>query len=368
MRGELMLVLQDSGNNSRKEFIKLIEAWMHNTEKSEFLKQNFGEELTMLQIVCKEYTVAKVYSEQVLKQFLSEWCYLNILSDKLRTTKLLSMRKVSELHNYSTILGEKFDELELENLQRNWSNSSPGVSDSLMLWDCIIAYREFVCRQFEELFNSQASVQMQSVKNLGESINRTEMKLLTAAFAQNNLDLANKILERTSHFTTKERSCEAMEWDLYKCTHSRMKAEKRQFDNKRLAMVTKSFTRLNEILADEIVSQNLDLKIRVLNEACNFSQSVVQIVEELNLTDEMKGQIMTLANSNDSHVVSDRFQKHALWCLQESVASAEMADMSIGERDMTIVADSYYKIAQFCYDSMEKEPVGEVSDFLKGSL
>lgn len=85
--------------------IKKPEQWLRHSERADFIKRQFGEQLMILYIIANsDCTRAKVFSDQYFESFLDEWSAMNVLSEKVRINKLMDARRVAEIHKYADFL------------------------------------------------------------------------------------------------------------------------------------------------------------------------------------------------------------------------------------------------------------------------
>jgi DNA-dependent protein kinase catalytic subunit len=195
IRSELRLILYGQGGTN-VEFLKVLDSWLRDPEKSEFIKMNYGEELTMLYIAHGDFKTARVYSENMLRFFFTEWEKLNVLSDKVRADKLLTVRKVAEIHNCSRyLLNEPNANLEadLTALCNSWSKSALDNSDSVTLWDSIVVSRHYIALTLANRLSSS-----HAAANLYQSVIDTSFKLLEVAIAQKNVMFSEKLISRVA--------------------------------------------------------------------------------------------------------------------------------------------------------------------------
>uniref|UniRef100_A0A182SC71 FAT domain-containing protein n=1 Tax=Anopheles maculatus TaxID=74869 RepID=A0A182SC71_9DIPT len=189
VHGNVLLVLAD--NEAGREFYNMLQQWLHVPDRTKHIRQQFGEQLTALYISGQEMVRARMFGEQTQRQFLDEWHCAGVLSGLVRTDCLLSVRKVIELLAYSDLLECTIDRLEqaTAGLIASWQNAQPALTDSLITWDTIIAYRRFLLAKLEAKCNVQEEcVPFQNnVSTLSKLLYDLELELLEVAFEQNNI-------------------------------------------------------------------------------------------------------------------------------------------------------------------------------------
>lgn len=179
LKSELRMILNE---NIDDEFLKILEDWMNNEEKCQYLRNVFPEEVTMLHIVDNKLAEGSVEAEKALRIYGDEWSSLSMLDDKLKCLK--NARTMAELNNFIYVMTASSMDKLLEKLYRNWKLSQPRPSDSMVDWGDLAAYRKCFYKIIpeEKQFDSLAHL-------LG--INQ---KMLNVAFAQKNCDAARFII------------------------------------------------------------------------------------------------------------------------------------------------------------------------------
>lgn len=179
MKSELRMILNE---NIDDEFLKILEGWMNNEEKCNYLRSVFPEEVTMLHIIDMKFAEGSVEAEKALRNYGNEWSCLEMLDEKLKCLK--NARTMAELSNFIYLMTPNSKEKQLEKLYRNWKLSSPQPSDSLVQWGDLVAYRKCF---FSLIPKEKQSDSMSHLLNINQ-------KLLNAAFAQKNCDAARFII------------------------------------------------------------------------------------------------------------------------------------------------------------------------------
>ncbi|EAT40123.1 AAEL008123-PA [Aedes aegypti] len=343
-----------AGDERGRRFIALLETWMHVPDRMDYIKSNFGEEIAMLQIASGEYSRAKMYSNQVMRQFLEEWSYLDVLSDKLRVSKLLDIRKVSEIYSFSSLLSNRMKEDQLKKLVFNWSSSFPTASDSPTVWDTLLVYRKFVLNKLETLLEASADDrlhQIDFVKQLTDAVFETELRLLDASFVQSNYQFARKIIKRLD-VVAEEQSERGYRWRI---AHLKLR---RLGELKSAGEPAVSYQKLDRIW------QRLKA---VVEEAGSENYKAVKVagLHELFQTTEMLREIVRSNPQLGQDSMEAQLVGHSRQSLQKSieVLSEDMFDDSTARsNDVALLADCHFKMAQFCYDQLEVEVLGETLD------
>lgn len=175
MKSELRMILNE---NAEDEFVNILEDWINDEQKCDYLREFLPEEVTMLHIVETKYSEGRVEAEKTLRDFGHEWSCLEMLDDKLKCLK--SARNMAELNNFIDLMTSSSMEKQLTKLYRDWKLSHPMPSDSLIHWGDLVAYRQ----NFHKLIPEDQ--QLDSVTHLLD----VKRSLLNVAFAQKNCDAA----------------------------------------------------------------------------------------------------------------------------------------------------------------------------------
>ncbi|XP_055545143.1 DNA-dependent protein kinase catalytic subunit-like isoform X2 [Wyeomyia smithii] len=353
-----------NGDEKGRDFILLLETWMRNSERADHIKFNFGEDITMLQLASGKHSRAKLYSDQVLRHYLQEWSYLDVLSDKLRKRKLLDIHKLSEIHAFSDLLGNTLQDVSLKKLVANWQNSMPSGSDDLIVWDALLAYRKFILVQIETRLETTADdrlLRTDFVKQLTGAIFNTELRLLDASFEQNNFRFSRKIIKRLEMLADEQNET-GYRWRIAFHKMKRICDSELGDDLKATAQkLVKNWERLRAVIEDGGLSQYRDVKIEGLRELYCMSEAMKGILrEDPGVEDDRIRRSIPLAGQGP---LEEKLNKYSLECLQNAVSvanDAELDSSSVEFKQNVVLADCYFKLAQYCYDGLEHEPLGEL--------
>ncbi|XP_065079037.1 DNA-dependent protein kinase catalytic subunit-like isoform X2 [Ochlerotatus camptorhynchus] len=355
-----------AGDERGRGFIALLEMWMRAPDRMDYIKSNFGEEISMLQIASGEYSRAKLYSNQVMRQFLEEWSYLDVLSDKLRVQKLLDIRKVSEVYAFSNLLSNRLEERQLKKLVSNWRSSFPTASDSSLIWDTLLVYRKFALNKLETLLEASSDdrlLQSDFVKELTDAIFETELRLLDASIGQNNSRLARKIVKRLE-MVAEEQSERGYRWRIAKLKLRRIgDAEIGGDPATSLQRMTGTFKRMEALVEEDGLGSYRTVKMAGLHELFAVTEALRGVVQQNPEIDVES--LRSVLTGGDQGSVDVHLGSYSRDCLQKSieVVSEDLFEDSTAQSvDATLLADCHFKLAQFCYDGLEREVLGETQD------
>ncbi|XP_023014378.2 DNA-dependent protein kinase catalytic subunit [Leptinotarsa decemlineata] len=137
------------------EFLKDINRCLSDSEKSEYLRANFSEELFIMWLSKGDIPAAKLYLKTCVSQFLETWQLTNTMFQSLRFQKLLNLRNVIEGADFIATLKQLMEDPEglLTNLADRWRKSSEDVFPTVLLNETRLLYR----KQFVKLLNDKIS-------------------------------------------------------------------------------------------------------------------------------------------------------------------------------------------------------------------
>lgn len=193
IRSELRSLMYTAENVTNRAFRANIEQWMRNTERAVFIKKHFGDQLSSLYLLTRDYLQAKVCAGQYFEGFLNEWNAMSVLSDKIRNEKLMSTRRVAEMHGYAEMLSRHVYEEHMDALAQRLIHTKINKYDSSQMWEALAPNRIVV---------SEYGIQKcpQSLPNMVEGMFNLLYKLNELAFQQQNFPLAKTVLHRLTSF------------------------------------------------------------------------------------------------------------------------------------------------------------------------
>ncbi|XP_035782012.1 DNA-dependent protein kinase catalytic subunit-like [Anopheles albimanus] len=372
-----------AGDERGREFCQLLQQWMHVPERASYIRQQFGEELSALQIACGEMVRARLYADQTQRQFLDEWHCAGVLSEVYRTHCLLEVRKVSELRGYSVLLELPLDQLvaEMASLAVAWRYAMPSATDSLIVWDTLVAYRRFLLEQLERKLSGSAEEPVMGSSNLSkltELLVELELRLLEVATVQNNIKYAGRVnarLQADKANLASRRGTIGKEYLL------RRRIARAQYDRLRLSesssssagrQMIKCFGQLSELTKQE--DQSTEARVpRALGaawkELYNYARYFHETSTEEALCLEESNSILTILKSfgeesNDisaDRPLADALHHFSLSCLKSNINEMVAGRPSLFGNQAEVeratsadeLADAYLSMAQFCYESLD---------------
>lgn len=327
---------------------------MRCTEKADHLNLHFGEDLMMLHMAAGQNNHARVYAERKLLSFLSEWPNLAVLSRKVRTSKLLSIRTVAEMHSCAQMLGEKPTRDSVLNMAKGWRAGRPRPSDSTLLWDTIVAYRNCAAKAITTDLNGQ--------KALTDAVTTTRFRLLEIALGQRNVALSNRIIQNVSVGSNE------LPWLVARSQHQSLKAvleKEKRSNSSQIKLHLKAWDGLKTLLGRKDELKNCpDVKSRALVEFSCIADRLASIVPNILPEEEIWiNEIRKRTNCKTGDNLEVRLFDHSLKCLKSRVQLIDELQ-SLGTRDSWFEcqtpSDIYYKLALFCQRSKRNESLSSV--------
>ncbi|XP_052901969.1 DNA-dependent protein kinase catalytic subunit-like [Anopheles moucheti] len=378
VQGNVARVL--AGNAAAREFYQTLQQWLHIPDRAKHMRQQFGEQLTALYISGQEMVRARMFADRTQRQFLDEWHCAGVLPSLVRTDCLLGVRKVIELVAYSELLEHSNDKLEqaLDGLTISWRKAHPALTDSLVTWDTIVAYRKFLLRKLESKCSGQENISG-NVSKLYSLVYELELQLVDVAFEQNNIKYAQKLITslRAAESSAGLRK-PAMEQALRrKIAHIRhdsilqvetnsILAQPLLRELKKLVKVQKQLTSLENDtdrkrvsrtawtelyrLADTIRTANNSSDDGIAPEHASIIQNVIQTV--MKLPDD--------AVSSERLTLSERLRRFSIHCLQHGidVLAPDSTHRNSNDAALLELAEAHLRLARYCYEELKPERNG----------
>uniref|UniRef100_A0A8W7Q420 Non-specific serine/threonine protein kinase n=1 Tax=Anopheles coluzzii TaxID=1518534 RepID=A0A8W7Q420_ANOCL len=359
VHGNALLVL--AGDEGGREFYRLLEQWLHMPQRERHIRQEFGEQLTALYLSAQDMVRARLFGEQTKRQFLDEWHCSGVLSELVRTECLLSVRKVIELVAYSELLERSTKELEQAagGLVVSWNNAQPTVTDSLLTWDTLLAYRRFLLEQLEtkctrEEEEREKSDSLTNVTQLSKLLFELELNLLDVAFEQDNVKFAGKIIARLRAFEACLREPQVdqvLRRKIARIRYDRVRVVEASAANLTSALLRgfKQLVKLNSQLVPlEQEAGIRGVKQRAWTEFFHHSETVRTMLKTSSDIIEQKDsstlvELMQTAMNTSSKQLTEEPLSLYLW----------EGNSSANDSSMEQLADAHLRLARYCYDELD---------------
>lgn len=276
MRSELRTLLYTPTTVSTAKYLENVQQWLRNSERSDFIKKNYSEQLMILSITNRDYLHAKVYSNQYFEGFLSDWSAMSMLTEKMRNNKLMNTRRVAEIYKYAELLGaeETIDDAAIEELINRWRQTHMSKADSLQMWEALVSYRIFISEHSLTKFNQRNT---RVVNRLVECMFGMQFELNEMAIEQQNIGLAKTVMGRLNSFRriygeNTKRNVVQYELSDIRQKHIECYASQEQMSQvdyeRRLGQFLDIWTQLHAFQSrnDAMLNADPDIKIKMLHQ------------------------------------------------------------------------------------------------------
>lgn len=307
----------------------------------------------MLHMAAGQHNHSRVYAERKLMSFLSEWPNLAVLSRKVRTSKLLSIRTVAEMHTCSKMLIDGTSRDRVLSVAKEWRAARPRPSDSTLLWDTIVTYRNCAAKALASESNGQRAI--------NEAVTTTKFRLLEIALGQRNVSLANKIVQNVPVGRSE------LPWLVARSQHQSLKSvlgKGKRTNGAQIKLHLKAWDGLTTILSRESELKDCpDVKSRALTELCCVAERLAEFVPTILPEDEIWINEIKKRLTKGSDNLEVRLFEHSLKCLQSRLQLVDGLQ-AIATSDLWFEcqtpADVYYKLALFCQQSHKNQRLSTV--------
>ncbi|KAG5673262.1 hypothetical protein PVAND_003325 [Polypedilum vanderplanki] len=349
LKGELRKIIDGNTNDG---FISVIEEWLNDDKKSEYLQRKFPEEIAMLNIMDENYTACCVELDKTLNTVSNEWSYLEMYEEKIR---LLSLsRNLAELSNFVNIMAvtsiDAYTEKQIQKLYQSWRVSMPKSSDSLIVWNDLLAYRKTFLSLMLPKFNISDEQRQLCESFLIDS----ERNLLEVSFKQRNIDTA-KVLIQILHKELQDSTTEnVLKYNLAFGKYIMMIAERES-----VSSFTKGIKRygnawdsiINGVLND--IGTNFDdIKIETLCCVSQISLNLMKLYQKLDNDNEVAGYksgFMELMNVIDENAeLKQSLLEYSVRALQNARDIAqESLNIDYSPEKENQLGEIYFKLGQY---------------------
>lgn len=327
------------------EFRIILEDWISDDAKGNYLREMFPEEIIMLYVQDQEYAQGGVEAEKALRSYADEWSSLEMLDEKLKCLK--SARNIGELSNFiRTMTSEK---PRYEKLYQGWKLSQPKPSDSLVHWSDLLAYRQ----NFLLLIDGQ--LRIDAVNYLAD----IKKSLIDVAFTQNSCDSAKFLIngladEIRANPSDEKKYKYLVSVGKYSLMASEQKSKTPEAKIKRLCSGLRSL--IEEVIGDENSKRFPKAKIESFCCASEISMKLWSVYEkcrEEGNTDDchiFRQQIISTIDAidDDTFDVTDHLLRYTEHSLKEARKwSQKSLDQSYSNEKESELANVYLKLGQF---------------------
>lgn len=378
-------------------FINDINRWLRDPKRTDYMKSHFAEQLMLLNMADDAFIEAKLFSENYFESFLSDWENTSILSEKVRSNKLLNVRRVAEINKYAISLEKRTsDESLLNELTERWNNTQMLKSDQSVTWESIISYRNFISNRVMKKVE-QNEHNAPALNQLRNSLFYMNLKLSDIALQQNNVKLSRVALEQADQFNQRERTIKMsalrditdIKIEYLGHKHAVNLSKKQTVEN--FVSVMNSLTNLDAKYHD-VFEANPDIKVKQMTELASVAEKCFEIVSKMDakeIDNSLKKIIMNATNTiktrmyhifNSITIILPLFNLlnfllsllveniprrifeycHNCWIdTAEITEKCEMSQRQIFATNFTVnesgIGETYNRLATFCLQNVDNE-------------
>lgn len=343
-------------------FINNMDAWLRVTDRGEHIRQNFAEELMMLQICGNDFLQARVHSEQHFLRFLAEWTNLNVLSDKVRANKILKIRNVAEIHKYADwlVIEDLYDTI-LKKFSDRWDHTEIHASDNLPMWDTLIAYREHVHQKVIDILRAN-EVNVVLADRMAENMFDMQITLADVAMQQNNMSLSDKLIQLTStRLVENIHDRYSMQWNILHSKYMAAKAVGSRLGHlQSMELLLKSWDRIDQTIGTHavVMEEYPELHAKALVQVANVTEKVFDLIPRImapGMSDQASEIILRRTTRSDKCDMKGRLFDHLIGSLESAIALAKHSEEAgIAFRPKSFIGDNYQRMAMFCVENSQQ--------------
>ncbi|RZF43094.1 hypothetical protein LSTR_LSTR001272 [Laodelphax striatellus] len=324
-------------------FFEKVKVWLSDSDKSDYIKTNIGEELSMLYLVNKSIDRASEVSQNNRKLFLEDWMQLPALSHNLIMDKCLKLQRLMDIESAIAVLrASKLGTVDwfpnCIDLLEKWDSNPPMKNDSLSHWELRTKYRAHFC-----------GAVMKKLKNpeIASFENRYYMSLLDLALNHENAHLAKKVLRKCNKnepmvIAGKSRA-ELLLARMY---------ETRDLNEmlKKIADSWKTIDQVNRL--PKLDSQVKLMSQKHVTEICSTLHSVVSTNRnELELFINLFKYKFPKIDESDCDCVLAKLYETGLESLKTAV---QIADEIVGVNSKADLAETYLTLVKYCQQENDR--------------
>lgn len=335
LKSKLRLILN---GNFEDEFTSILEKWINDDKKGEYLRENFPEEIVMLHIIVSSHSEASVEAEKALRSFGEKWGVLEMLDEKLRCLK--KARTMAELNNFlSLITAEPVgSEKRLEKFYQSWKLSKPKLSDSLVHYGDLLAYRKNFLSHIPEDKQAEGTNYLLNIQH----------NLLEVAFSQKNSNAA-KFIIRALKQEVRENKTDENKAKCFLAAGKYYLMVEEDSENP-LQRLGKGFSTINSKILKKTESKKFpSVMIESLSCASEITWKMWKIFKENpeNGNHQLIIDLIEAIDDDESTVC-----EHLLRCSENTLEKARLwaqkfADNNYSAESEALLAESHLKMGQF---------------------
>lgn len=305
MHAEMRLVLNGV---AKAQYIQNVEGWLHSPERADYMKMQFSEDLMMLNIAGGNYLQARIFSEDFFNRFLNDWNHISVLSQKVRTIKILEISKIAEIHTYCDLLlsiSRNTNRNSMEKFAMRWDNTQMCPTDSLPIWESVVAYRKYISSQLSKTIDPNDGFATRASMRLTECVFDMHFKLSDLALKQKNMALAQRTMASIKKSIQSDCNSKRLtQWKLLigKCMILQGQQVTDGDAGKSLKLLVDAWQHNVTTIAEHggILDANPDIHINVMEQFADIGESILDTIGKCETVDELvRQQLIALTHPSD---------------------------------------------------------------------
>lgn len=343
---------------AERSFIDNMTQWLRHSERSEYIQQNFAEELMMLHICDDKLLESRVHSEKHFTRFLAEWANLNVLSDKVRANKILNIRNVAEMHKYVDwlVVADQPENI-LDKFAERWNHTHIQSSDSMQMWNTLIAYRKYVHSKVHKILDlHHANVRL--AESMDEHVFDMQIDLADVALRQQNLVLSDRLIQQTStRLITDLNDRYSAQWNILQSKYLAQRGMLEENDHGRsMALLLESWVKVDDTIQghDAVMTVHPELHAKALQQVAAVSEEVFNRIAD-GISDRSREIIMQYTKLSTSDAIDVRLFDHTVKTLAKVIDLVDDGETG-AVRDSNFIGDTYQRIAMFSIQNLHRMP------------
>ncbi|KAK2582943.1 hypothetical protein KPH14_009004 [Odynerus spinipes] len=358
-----LLVFDDS--TEFEESLSIVESWLEDEAKLNYIKCNFGEELALF-FVSEKKVDAHELLYAALDELREQWIHLHPLSVELKKKKLQKLRGISDIDLFLRSLKSSDDIQGVQDLLRSWSNNIPSMQDDLLLWDKLILYRTYFASVYIESIKNKMEIDTQGDEEHNYTYElhtvgcQLSLEMINMALSHRNKYIANKHFYRLKK---QVESCSPQIRHKYILTGANLKylkGEDESVIDKKISYYASSWKYLHKILDEN------DLDVSVNITARQHISTLATRFVRLSYESEQFADILLTNNTILKELHAEFNNVDDIRNLLECYSFNKLKECcSIGN-----TKDCYFTLSKYCYDQLCKssDNVSFFKEFVHSTL
>lgn len=266
IRSNLRMFLE----NESSDLVMLIDQWLHNDGRKELMRRNFSEELILLYLD-SDVRLSRYFYDKRVDRIIEDFESDRRVSCAFEENEMFAVRRLSEIFQYTNgLLRNWSDETELKRISISWSNVRIEKTDSLDMWESLLACRRYV---FNKMKQSQFSSNSDVINQIEYSLTDSQLRLINVALEQRNIAMASSVLSRIKPSTNELREKVKIRLAIveHKCTRVRRQLNVGDLVSREMTDIWEKMNQLS-VQHRDALQANANIQIEMLNESIEIAQ------------------------------------------------------------------------------------------------